>query len=933
MTLITSNILDPIAESLPPEIWNHPKLPEPVLKPVHAHWIVKKVHDVLEKGGYSHSERWLDLVLTGSLTTYQYSPESDVDISLFINSDKLPEWSRAEMIGLMIDNFDDVLLPGTTHPMQCYIVPKDIKQHDLYKKGLRSGYDIKSHHWIEPPDHTRDHDVEAVENGFYVYAKEQAEKMDRLLRYEPDKAVTFWHQIHERRRRDQAMGKGDFAESNIIYKFLNNRGLMPAISQVSGDHIASDGAPYDSLSTSNHTLQPQSEEQTDHESLNQSQSSWIWGRGDEKPEQPNSDHIHRSDIPRQPLSSELKFVSSLSQPESQSSSDDSSHNSDGYIHRSSAFDRDMRFDTRHSNFEDRPDSQNNGETLQWANPVDNENNVSYSLSSVPSKNTVPSKNKKFPQIAQATGEHVGAAIDAPQAPQQYTGSYTWGQATISEIVDNNEYENSISERIDAPHQIASRQASTVAAVVVETTNANGGCTINLQGQQPSKGFAFSADQANEQIVPQAQFGIEAVDNYITSHLNDLQQPGRYLGTWVSKGNVYLDVSQVHDDRATAYDAAAQAKQPAMYNLSDFSEIPIDMQSAPTQDTSNGFGYSPMGEEPIDQPLRISKIATPLPKSKIPVGKMTPEQLAEYRAAQEYAKNGSLNWLRENPRSPDNIVSHWNQTTPEHRAQGMSWYQDAHQAAQQIAQDRGITVNQAAGLIANYSPQQHWATNLEMASRAAAGQVIGGPKQPGQRGFMASRSQADVAAKIMGGEDYHNIFAGKKITSFGHLIEHGQNTDPNDPKVVIDRHALGVAHGGYADTGVYTHSKVSGGVRKDGSSPVYDDVSNMYRQAADTINADGGYDGVPIQPHQLQAATWLTRQRLNAEGGYSNDSDAVANRTRKIAEGSVNNWNAYAAENHPALVGKTPGTGFSTNTGAGGLGNQDPTSETPNSVLQ
>jgi hypothetical protein len=213
--------------------------------------------------------------------------------------------------------------------------------------------------------------------------------------------------------------------------------------------------------------------------------------------------------------------------------------------------------------------------------------------------------------------------------------------------------------------------------------------------------------------------------------------------------------------------------------------------------------------------------------------------------------------------------------------------------------------------------------LEMASRAAAGEVIGGPKQPGQRGFMASRSQADVAARIMRGEDYHNIFAGKKITSFGHLIEHGQDTDPTDPKVVVDRHALGVAHGGYADDGVYTYSKVSGGVRKDGSSPVYDDVSNMYKQAADTINANGGHNGIPVQPHQLQAATWLTRQRLNAEGGYSDNGAAVANRTRKVAESSVNNWNAYAAENHPALVGKTPGTGFSTNTGAGGLGNQDP----------
>lgn len=350
-------------------------------------------------------------------------------------------------------------------------------------------------------------------------------------------------------------------------------------------------------------------------------------------------------------------------------------------------------------------------------------------------------------------------------------------------------------------------------------------------------------------------------------------------------------------------------------------------SAITIDHSNGFGYSPMAEEPLDQPLN-PRTATTLPKSKIPISQMTPEQVAEYKAAQEYARIGSLKWLSDNPRSPDHIVNHWNQTTPEHRAQGISWYADAHNAAKQIAQDRGITVNQAAGLIANYSPQQHWATNLEMASRAAAGEVIGGPKQPGQRGFMASRGQADVAARILNGEDYHNIFRGKKITSFGHLIEHGQDTDVANPAVVIDRHALGVAHGGYADDGVYTHSKVSSGVRKDGSSPVYDDVANMYRQAADIINANGGHNGVPIQPHQLQAATWLTRQRLNAEGGYSDNSDAVANRTRKVSENATRNWNAYAGENHPALVGKTPGTGFSAQTGADWPASEQPTQLAP-----
>lgn len=578
-----SNILDAIHHELDRRVWDDAEGPAPKLMRHHSMWLQRIIKETLEEGGYQGTEKWLSLVFTGSLTTYQYSDESDVDISLFVDHHKFPDWSRAEMIGLMVDKIDGTTMPGTPHPVQCFVVPPEVSRKELYQPGLRSGYELSTDEWIVPPERDRVHDVKVEEYGAYVHALQCADKMERLLKYEPDKAIMYWHQIHDRRRRDQKAGKGDYAHSNIVYKMLSNQGLFPAIAEISGEYIA--------------------------------------------------------------------------------------------------------------------------------------------------------------------------------------------------------------------------------------------------------------------------------------------------------------------------------------------------KTAQTQDHSNGFGYCPMDEEPLDQPLRPQafRTATPLPKSKIPIGKMTPEQVAEYKAAQEYSRNESLDWLRDNPRSADNVVSHWDQTTPEHRDQGMSWYKDACHAAKQIALDRGITVNQAAGLIANYSPQQHWATNLEMASRAGAGERIGGPKQPGQRGFMASNRQAEVAARIMGGEDYHDIFGGKKIISFGHLIEHGQDTEINDPKVVVDRHALGVAHGGYADDGVYTHSKVSGGIRKDGSSPVYDDVANMYRQAADVINNNGGYNGVMIQPHQLQAATWLTRQRLNAEGGYSNNSTAVARRTRKAAESSVNNWNVYAAESHPTLVGKTPGTGFSINTGAGGLG--------------
>lgn len=241
--VVIANILDPVHDTLDPTVWDAVHEHTPILKPQHKSWIIDTIHDVLKQHGYGDMDKWLEVYLTGSLTTYQYSEDSDVDVSLFVNTDVFPEWSRAEMIGVMVSHFDGTPLPGTTHPMQGYVVAKGIRPEDLYKPGLRSGYEIQHNRWVVPPEHDRSHDVQQEQNADYQYALEQADKMERLLRYEPNKAIQFWHQIHMRRMSDQKAGKGDFSQSNIIYKFLNNRGLFPQIEQVSGEHIAKTAAP------------------------------------------------------------------------------------------------------------------------------------------------------------------------------------------------------------------------------------------------------------------------------------------------------------------------------------------------------------------------------------------------------------------------------------------------------------------------------------------------------------------------------------------------------------------------------------------------------------------------------------------------------------------------------------------------------------------
>lgn len=233
-----TNILDPIHETLAPEVWDDCDSPTPTLKPQHQKWIVGEVRRLLEANGYENMEKWMTLVFTGSLTTYQYSERSDVDVSLFVDSEQFPEWSRADLIAIMVGNLDGVKLPGTPYPLQVFVVPPDVAMEDLYKPGLRSGYLIEEGKWIEPPDKTRVMDIEREMHDTYTYALQVADKMDRLLTYEPSKAVMYWHQLHRIRKRDQQAGKGDFAPSNIAYKFLVNNEFVPRIEEVSGESYA-----------------------------------------------------------------------------------------------------------------------------------------------------------------------------------------------------------------------------------------------------------------------------------------------------------------------------------------------------------------------------------------------------------------------------------------------------------------------------------------------------------------------------------------------------------------------------------------------------------------------------------------------------------------------------------------------------------------------
>ena len=180
-----TNILDPIHESLDPSVFNQADDIDPAVKPKVREWVRNKVYETMTEAGWPDPSSYLRLILTGSLTTYQYSDESDFDISLWIDVEHLPEFVRADLIALMIEKCDGHIVPGTTHVLQDFVVDTNkVTFDDLYKPGLRSAYDLDKQEWLVLPEHDRGVDIYKRYPEWINYARMVEDKVRMMLIYD-----------------------------------------------------------------------------------------------------------------------------------------------------------------------------------------------------------------------------------------------------------------------------------------------------------------------------------------------------------------------------------------------------------------------------------------------------------------------------------------------------------------------------------------------------------------------------------------------------------------------------------------------------------------------------------------------------------------------------------------------------------------------------
>ena len=170
-----------------------------------------------------------------------------------------------------------------------------------------------------------------------------------------------------------------------------------------------------------------------------------------------------------------------------------------------------------------------------------------------------------------------------------------------------------------------------------------------------------------------------------------------------------------------------------------------------------------------------------------------------------------------------IVAMFRSANAEELAYGLTWYQDAHTFAAEVAQRHGLTVRQVAGIIAALSPRTSWELNKVNAER-----LIATGDCPG---LTLGRHRAQRIA--FDAEDPADVLGGPKVRSFFDNL-----ADPlNSEAVVIDRHAFD------AVAGQVTNDHTRKQLDRKGE---YQRVSDIYRSAAHVLG---------VQPHVVQAVVW------------------------------------------------------------------------------
>ena len=209
-------------DTLSPKIWANNKLKPEVAKKL------KDIADAFIEFLEVPRNAIRDIVVTGSMASYNYTPQSDIDLHLLVDFDKVHK--DCPIVGdFLISKKNEF---NKNHDIFIYGIPVEVYAESIDNDNVHNGlYSLTTNSWIDEPKKLKplDNDVavKAKYKEFVEAAKnvKDGEVADKLI------------QKIKRMRKSGLAKEGEFSVENLVFKKLRNDGTIGKLMDIKKEDI------------------------------------------------------------------------------------------------------------------------------------------------------------------------------------------------------------------------------------------------------------------------------------------------------------------------------------------------------------------------------------------------------------------------------------------------------------------------------------------------------------------------------------------------------------------------------------------------------------------------------------------------------------------------------------------------------------------------
>ena len=209
-------------DKLNPVLWDNYKLKSEVAKKLKE--IATAFIEFLEVP----KEAVKDIVLTGSCASYNYTPQSDIDLHLLVDFDKVHK--DCPIVGNYLISKKSEF--NNNHDIFIYGIPVEVYAEATDNENVHNGlYSLKNDKWIDEPQKLKPLDNDVAVNAKY---KELSSAIKEVA--DKEEAQQLIDKI-KRMRKSGLASEGEFSVENLVFKKLRNEGLIGKLMDIKKEGI------------------------------------------------------------------------------------------------------------------------------------------------------------------------------------------------------------------------------------------------------------------------------------------------------------------------------------------------------------------------------------------------------------------------------------------------------------------------------------------------------------------------------------------------------------------------------------------------------------------------------------------------------------------------------------------------------------------------